>query len=185
MDDTIRHATTADLLGQDGRRSTLPAVPVGEELPARSQTRCWIAAIGATLAFAAAVLFFVDALAQDAPYRSRRDAPVGVYVAALAFVVGLELTMYAYRQGRIARVLRGASWQRSPHAVATTGSGKKAQTRLHLIAVDRWLRHTYYLGSSAKLKRAEEVEWAGDLDGHVVVRLPESKRLALYHGVKE
>jgi len=182
MDDTTRPATTPDLLGRGGHDSTLPAVAVDQQLPIRRRTRCWVAAIGAVLALAAAVLAMVDAASHHSPTRNKRDTPVGVYLFALAFLVALELAMYAYRQARIARTLRGASWQRSALDVATIGSGKRTQQRLHLLTVDEWFRPTYYLSSPSGLKkRADEVEWTGNLDGHIVVRRPGSDRLALYY----
>ena len=180
MDDTTRPTTTPDLTAERGHRSAAVAAPVGDALPARCRTRFWLALIGTVFAIAGAVLAMGMAVAQDTSVpNGKKDAPPLVIVSSAAALVALHLAMYAYRQARMAAVLRGASWQRSAHSVTTEGRGRSSRDLLHIEGTGLWYIPSNYLGASVKLKRATELEWAGDPSGRVVVRLPDGPRLEL------
>ena len=181
MDDTTR---SNDRSARTARGSSLLAEPVDGALVARYRRRSYLALVLMVVAIAGAVIAMVVAVGETSPDRDvKDDPPAMILLFTAALLAALELAMYAYRVRRIARVLDGRSWQPSSHEVVVIGSGKRAQPRLHLTEVDRWFRPTYYLASTTKLERADALDWAGDLDGHVVVRLPERGRLHLYYAV--
>ncbi len=179
MDDTTFPASRRPA-GATRQGITLPAVPVGDDLPARCRTRARVAIALSALAVAGAVVAMVHATGGDAEARGDENVSVGVYLFAFAVFVALHLVMYAYRQARLAQVVRGASWQRSTHTVVTTGRGKSSQDRLELDATGLWYRPSNYLGAPRWVRSADEVEWAGQPEGYIAVRVPDGTRLVLF-----
>ena len=149
-------------------------------LLARCRARTLTFGIAAAVAVAATALAGTHDLGRLAVRGGGRGVSASLVVACAAGMTALDLLVQARRRWRIAHVLRGASWHHSANAVVRSGPSAGAGYRWNLDGTARWYRRIPRGGVPWDHWVTEAPEWAGDIDGDVVLRAPGGARLALF-----
>ena len=174
-------ATTSTQIHDEMPHIEALPVPVERGLPEECRSRAHIAAVVAVICTVVFVVAMIDIAGSRAPGTADEGGslPPAGWVGLAACMIAVVATFFAVQFRIIARVLHGAHWRISPHTEVTIGSGKCTRSFLHLQATNRWYRQSCKLLASVSLHRHPEVEWAGDPDGRIVVRIPGRRWLTL------